>query len=464
VKFFYRIRIDRIENTYMNKYKQNYIQQLVRISLSSLMLVVVFLTSCNGKDILGLVFPDEGVDQIEKNTQDSLHQPESAITPIPTFAPPLMENISIWLPPQFDPNAETESGKRMLSQIALFQEQNPDFELEIRIKAESGSSSLINSLSAASSVAPSALPSLVLISRSDLEKSAALGLLQPMQQLTSVFDKGDWFSVAEKMSKIHDETYGLSFVLDAIGLIQHNNTIGSTYVPLANAGETLTTIHFSAGSPDTLVPLMFYQSIGGVFTDDKGNMTLDELLINEMLSSFQTYSALGLFPKTLVNYQSEEQSWNAFNTNQVEDMVSWISLPQAEGIEFSVSPVPSIGTHAFTYAEAYVWCLVTQETNAFEPSILFMEHMIDPVFLTDWTPTTKYLPVRPSTLAGWIEPKRESIRTILQSAELLPGEMVLTTIKSDMIKEVQNMILGIKSPEESTLTIMEKLSEDLTNE
>jgi multiple sugar transport system substrate-binding protein len=448
----------------MTTFKHKNIQQIIRITLSSLVIAVVFLSGCMGVDLLEWVFPIEETEQNGQNTQNPLQEPESAFTPTPTLAPPLKKNISIWLPPQFDPNAKTEPGIGMHSQIELFQEQYPDFKISVRIKAELGPSSLFNSLSTASSVASSALPTLVLISRSDIEKSAALGIIQPIQELDSVFGDDDWFTIAEKMSKVHDEVYGLPFVSDAIGLIQQSNSVGSAYVPLANIAEKTPAIHFSAGSPDTLVPLMYYQSIGGMFTDDMGNVWMDEPLLNDMFVSFRTYRELGIFPKTLVNYQSDEQLRNAFNTNQIENMISWISLSQADGIDFSISPVPNFGTRAFTYADGYVWCLVVQKTNALEPSVLFIEHMSDPDFLAEWTPTTKYLPVRPSSLVGWIEPKRESLQTILESAELLPGEMVPGSIKSDMIKEVQNIILGIKSPEESTFAIIEKLSEDLVNE
>jgi hypothetical protein len=448
----------------MKKIKDINIKQVVRISLSSLMVAIVFLSGCIGDDLLNIVFPEEGLDQIEEDLQDSLQQPEPVLTPAPTITPQLLENISIWIPPQFGPDAKTESGKIMLSHIASFRDQYPGFEIDLRVKADSGSSSMINSLLVASSVAPSTLPSLVLISHSDIEQAVELGLIQPIQEFSAIFDENDWFSVAEKMSMYHDEVYGLPFASDAIGLIQHTNTIGSAYVPLANSDELLNTINFAAGSPDSLVPFLYYQSIGGMFTVDMGHVTMDESLINEVLLSFKTYHEIGLFPNTLLNFQSEEQLWDAFKSNQVENMITWLSLPQAEGGDYFLSPVPSIGTDPISYGKGWVWCLVIQETNAIKPNIIFLEHIIDSNFLTEWTPTTAYLPVRTSSIAGWNELQRESIRTILQSAELLPEEIVLSKINSDMIIELQNVILGSSSPEESTLAIMDKLSEDLTNE
>ena len=92
-----------------------------------------------------------------------------------------------------------------------------------------------------------------------------------------------------------------------------------------------------------------------------------------------------------------------------------------------------------------------------ELSISFAEHMIDPLFLSEWTPKTGYLPVRPSSITGWDETLQATLTNILFSADLMPNEMALSFAKSDIIKAVQDLLQGLSTSEESTQKIQERL-------
>ena len=92
-----------------------------------------------------------------------------------------------------------------------------------------------------------------------------------------------------------------------------------------------------------------------------------------------------------------------------------------------------------------------------ELSISFVEHMIDPLFLSDWTPKTGYLPVRPSSVTGWDETLQETLINILSSADLMPNVTALSYAKSDIIKAVQDVLQDFSTPEESTQKISERL-------
>ena len=443
----------------MIKLKDLHINQVIRNFVASLMIVIVFLTGCNGQNILDIVFPAENTAADQEITQDAFQQENTDQIPVPTAGPPSSNNISIWLPPQFDPYVDSESGKLMLAQITSFQEQYPEYEVDIRVKAENGPSSVFNTLLITSLAAPDALPSIVLISQSSLEKAVEQGVVQPIQGLSTAYDENDWYPFAIEMSKKHGETFGLPLAADAIGLVSNRNEIGSAYVSLAQASRVLDTIAFAAGNPNSVIPIMYYQSVGGMFTDDQEQLTIEPEFVSEMLSSIETNRILGVFPQTLLDYQSEDQLWNALTSNEIESVITWTSRARAATEDYFISPVPGIGDQAYTYARGWTWCLVNQKVYNTDASVLFMEHMVEPPYLSEWTLTTPYLPVRPSSIVGWDETLPASIDTILQSAALLPSEMVLSIIKSDMIKAMQDVLQGISTPEESAQTLMEKLEE-----
>jgi ABC-type glycerol-3-phosphate transport system substrate-binding protein len=433
------------------------LKQAIRNMAASLMLIIIFITGCNGQNILDAVFTSEDTAPGENLTQEPLQEESVIATPAPTENSFPINDISIWLPPQFDPNANTESGKIMLAHIESFQELYPQYTLDIRVKADSGSSSLLNALLTTSSAAPGVLPSVVLISRSDLEIAAAQGIIQPIEALSSAIDESDWFIFANKMGIIHGETFGLPFAADAMGLIMHEDVFGSEYVSLIEASRRLGTIAFAAGDPDTAVPFILYQSIGGKVEDKHGQPTIELEYLSNMLASIEENRRLGVFSPALIEYQSDNQIWEALSENEFMGVLTWISYPLAEANNYYISPLPGIGSQPYTYASGWTWCLVDKKNTNQELSVSFMEHMIDPLFLSEWTPKTAYLPVRPSSIIGWDETLQVTLTNILFSADLMPNETVLSFAKSDIIKAVQDLLQGLSTSEESTQQISERL-------
>ncbi len=433
------------------------LKQAIRNMAASLMLVIIFLVGCNGQNILDAVFLSEDATPDENLTQEPLQEENVIATPAPTENLFASNSLSIWLPPQFDPNVETESGKIMLAHIESFQELYPQYNIDIRVKADSGSSSLLNALLTTSSAAPGALPSVVLISRSDLEIAAAQGIIQPIEALSSAIDESDWFPFVNEMGIIHGKTYGLPFVADAMGLVMHEDMFGSEYVTLIEASKRLGIIAFAAGDPDTMVPFILYQSIGGNVEDKQGQPTIELEYLANTLASIEENRRLGVFSPALIEYQSDNQIWAAFSENEFKGVLTWISRPLAEAENYYISPLPGIGKQPYTYASGWIWCLVDKKNTNREISISFAEHMIDPQFLSEWTPKTGYLPVRPSSITGWDETLQATITNILFSADLMPNEMALSFAKSDIIKAVQDLLQGLSTSEESTQKILERL-------
>ena len=146
------------------------------------------------------------------------------ITPTPESEALVIEEgdtpktLRIWLPPQFDPDTETEASALLKARLEEFQKRRPDLILEIRIKAIEGEASLLNALIATHQAAPSAMPDLVALSRPDLESAVNEGILHPLDGLTMLLDDPDWFPYARPLSHIQNSTYGLPFAANLLGL------------------------------------------------------------------------------------------------------------------------------------------------------------------------------------------------------------------------------------------------------
>ena len=165
----------------------------------------------------------------DPESEQTLSTSESADpTEVPATAEPTPEvhTISLWIPPQFDPEQETNGGKALSDALAAYTAEHPNLNIVIRIKAVSGDSSMLNTITAANHIAPDVLPSLALISRSDMETAVQRGLLQPIT--TSVFsDSSTWYGYARQSAVIDNTVYGLPVLGDGLVLSYRIAKIGA---------------------------------------------------------------------------------------------------------------------------------------------------------------------------------------------------------------------------------------------
>ena len=130
------------------------------------------------------------------SVEQATSTPQSVPTPPTPTATPQARLLRVWLPPRFDPAAGTESANLLRQRLAAFEQQHPDLKVEIRIKAEEGESSLLNSLSITNAAAPAALPDLVALPRPALESAALKGLLHPIDGLSTKLQDPNWYAYA----------------------------------------------------------------------------------------------------------------------------------------------------------------------------------------------------------------------------------------------------------------------------
>jgi len=161
-----------------------------------------------------------------------------------------------------------------------------------------------------------------------------------------------------------------------------------------------------------------------------------------------------------VEYESNEQAWDAFLQGDLDGLITWISdIPEgAEPYLFAL--IPGLSEEAYTYARGFIWSLPAGENTNTELASSFLEHMTEPQFLLEWAPISGYLPVRPSSIAGWNEPEQTVLVKILSSAQLTPAENIISSLKSEYILAIQGILSGTSSPDDSAQKIIDSLYEE----
>lgn len=375
--------------------------------------------------------------------------PEASIlteTPEPTQT---NYTIRLWVPPQFDPEQDIPGGKALAAAIASYTELHPNISVTTRIKAVSGDSSVINTLTAANHVAKDMMPSLALLSRSNMEIAVQRGLVQPIQ--TSVFsDSNSWYGYARQAAVIDNTIYGIPLLGDCQVLAYRPSKTGAELTDWKDILTRGLPIGFAPSSSTSLFGTFIYLNQGSKLTNEQGQTYLDQQKLTETLNFFLSGGQNGAFPPSLAQFVDESQVWQRFNEGTMSIIVSQFST-------FRHYQSPDISVHALPLSEGYTdyplvsaWNLVMTEDNLAlqEETIKFAEFLADISINDNFSKEAGYLPVRKSNHEAWQEdPQMELITAISESGVLIPNNQITNKIVPVINTAVAQVIKNQLSPE-----------------
>jgi len=363
--------------------------------------------------------------------------------------------MRIWVSPQFDPSAETQAAALFQERLDEFISRRPNLQIEVRVKAESGPNGLINALTATRSAAPSIMPDLVALSRADLEAATAKGLLHPLDGLTTLLDDPDWYAYARQMAHIQNTTFGLPFAGDALALVGYRSPMPTSWDELSD--ETL--FVFPAADQRSLFTLSLYLSAGGTLQDDQGRLALDEAILTEVLSLYSPDIENPFISPQVINFESDEQAWNAFREQRGNLVVTWTSrYLNEQTLPLALGTLPGLESGQYTLATGWSWALAGSNPENQPLAVELAEFLSDSEFLAEWSQAAGYLPTRPTALSSWSDAGEELVLTrTSETANLVPGEDVLVTVGPLLTEATLAVISGTQLPAEAAQSIAEQL-------
>jgi len=428
----------------MSQDERPYAEKTMRLLILWLTILTVLLTACEG------VSPPVETPLQLVTSEPTQYSPSPQVTlqssPI-TVTPPEPETLRLWLPPQFDPAAETPAAALLQARLDEFSERR-GVNLVVRIKAVSGAGGLLDSLTTTSAAAPSVLPDLVVLPRDLLETAALKGLLHSYDNHTVVLDATDWYVYSQELARIQDSIYGLPFAGDALLLAYNQKAIPT---PPVDWGMTLTSklpLIFPASDPQALFTITMYQANQGVVRDEQGRPFLDPMVLSEVLSFYSGARGVGVMPERLAQYQSDQQVWEEFLEQRANMVIAWSSSYLSSHPEdASIAPIPTPDGSPFTLATGWVWALAARQEEHNELAVELAEFLTDSQFLANWTVEIGYLPVRSSALDGW---SNASLKALLDqiaiSAHLYPLSDILSGIDAPLQQAVVQVLKGQNDP------------------
>jgi len=433
------------------------LKQAVRNLIALFMFSIFILVGCQGQSILDAVFPQADTQLGDAEPTVALENPVEGDEPA-TPTPPIFYNLVLWVPPQFDPYGDSEAAALLSERIKTFLIQNPQVNLDVRVKAVSGPGNMIETLTGASAVAQDALPSLVLISRADLVQAVSKNLLYSIDELSTMVDEIDWYGFAQNLAIYQGSAYGLPFASNALGLVFRGNALSSDQPSWEEAISQLDSLVFPAGDAEALVTSALYQSMDGQFLNQTGQPRLDSDKLASVLEIYNLARKGGLFNRRILEFQTDDQAWESFISDNSDAVVTWVNRILSNGGNLRLALLPSFGENPFTIGTGWIWCLSEPDIQERAYAASLAEFLAAPEFLAEWAPVSGFLPVRPSSLAGYADEEFQStLGILLLSADIRPDKNITAGISTEIKTAVAEVILGTQSPLESALDTAERL-------
>lgn len=352
--------------------------------------------------------------------------------------------LRVWLPPIFDPEVDTAPARLLKQRLAEFRASHRGLEIDVRIKAIEGKTGLLNALSVTGAAAPSSLPDLIALSRVDLEAAAGLGLLHPMDGLSTLLEDPSWYPFARELGHIQNIGYGLPFAADALVLIRHPDFEIHTWADILSIGKRL---FFPPDNSRALALLSFYTSAGGRLVNEQGLPVLEEQPLTQTLTLFHDGLESGTFSASLFE-STTEQSIQATSDRLI---VNWAVNSWTAGRDV-MQPIPGEGASPHAFANGWLWALAGSAPDNQQLATELAEFLMEDSFLGEWTHELGYLPTR-ITLA---DSQNTEIQTVLKSAQVLPSDEVIATL-SPIITQAVSRVLNGEQVEVVVRSVMEEI-------
>lgn len=435
-------------------------------------LLVVFLTmtlvmACNGdpNEFLGMPL-----------TQST---PVPTITPIPiedTVVPEpeqvttqestpdvVVNTILLWLPPFMDPASGSEAGVILQAQLDAFVEQTPNVEVVVRIKAETGPASLLESLTAVSAVAPLDLPSLVVLDRNSLESAAKKGLILPIGDYSTVINEVDWFQYARSLSIIGDSSYGLPLIGNALVMVVRETPASEDSEEAVRtptpAAETVQQIAYWQGDPDAALLLNYYLSLSGPLVDEENQVILDREVLTEIFTTLQTQKNEGLFYTPETAPTSNADVWNLFLNEEIDIVIVPSRFPLAGLPEnCRIVPLTSFSDYDHTLAKGWIVALADPLPERRELAVTLAQSLTEVTFMGAWSEALGYLPVRATAFDAWQAVNQtQRLSSISISAEIYPSQEITRLVAPALQAGLNALWNENLTPEEAAQVALDNL-------
>ena len=354
----------------------------------SVLLVLPFaLIACTGQsDVTPAAQATEIIEPTLSETTPTTVLPTATVAATEEIAP---TTLHLWWPEPLAPIDDEDAADQLSAQISAFQNANPTVLVDFRLKSVSDVAgqeigTLMSTLRTAAGIAPSALPDLTLIRRSDLLAAAQAGLLQPLRTPPAILN--DLHPVVVELGSAEGETYGLAYMVD----VEHLAFLEGVETPgrwrFDDVIDSEFAYVFPAGRVNTLssVFLAQYLDAGQSETASQelligGELAIDENVLRSVYSFYEDAVEAGVINPDVLEYITPTDYAIPLVEGEVNASVVNSSLYltlRSEGALLDYGLIPTASGESATVADGWMWVLTTPDAQQQEAAMLFLNWMM----------------------------------------------------------------------------------------
>ncbi len=396
-----------------------------------------------------------------KSPGDPAETPTPAVTDAVEPTPEAITSLTLWVPPEMDPELETPAAQLFANQLQRYSDLNDNLTINVRVKAASGPGGLLDALTATSPAAPDALPDLIALSREDLEIAALKGLIFSMDGLTEIVDREDWYGYAREMALLQGSSFGLPFAGDALALVYRPENLPEFPTSWADLQASEAVMAFPAQSDQALFQLSLYEGEGGSIQDTQRRPVLELDPLTTIFHLIEDGVTEGLFVGDTTQYQTVTQVWTAFRDGQTDLAVVWVSDFLQDGVaDAALVPLLPMSAGAVSIGTGKSWVLASPDENRQAMAVDLAEFLVEPEFLAAWTSEVGYLPTRSSALETWEDQNvRATVGQIALMTRLRPSNDILSILGPILQTQTQQILQGLIDPAQAAQVALESLED-----
>ena len=375
--------------------------------------------------------------------------PNPLSTPTPASATP-PTHLRVWLPPALASEASPHASDLLNTRLQAFAAAH-NLTLEVRVKPLKGPAAMLTALNAARTVAPQAVPDIVLMPRASLEAAAVKGLAFPLPEaaFTTPLSADDWLPYAQRLASLQGITYGVPFAGNAFGLVYHPQALPQPPQTWEAWLQTSQKWLLPLGDPQAYALLALYRAAGGAWEDKTGRPALDEATLTAVLTLLQEAQNKGLLDSALLQISDDHMLWARYQGEAQALLLTWIShlLPNPDPRRMAPLPAGESGTPV-AFSDGLLWALTTPDPSRQSVAIALLADLGAPDFVAQWTEAAGYLPPRQSVLEQWENADHRALAEgILPALQPAPPPEVLTVLGPLLHQTAVQVLTGEQSPE-----------------
>jgi multiple sugar transport system substrate-binding protein len=422
-----------------------------------LILFAALLSNCDTIDNLPASFANKTTATSTPGATNTPTSQANASQPsLPVVTPDPSQVMTVWLPPDLNPNSSSAASKLMAQRLDAFQKQNGSIKINIRIKNLSGPHGMLETLAITHQAAPLAMPSIVVLQQTDLEQAVRQALVFPVTNLQSMLNSADWYPFAQDMAQVGNKWYGVPFSGDALILIYRadsDKTVINTWDDILKLNQL---VIFPASDPDALTTLALYQSLSGNINTATPTPALQEKELGQVFSFYQLAARQGVFPYSLSQYERFDQTWTAYRNHQSRLVVTWASTylkdPEPED---QALPLPGLNGTPYTLATGSMFVLSEANPDRQKISLELIDFLVEPAFISQLNQAVGNIPTRITANNYPEDPNKQVLfDKIGKSAHLLPVLPVYFPL-TNHLKEAAVQIIRLQlSPQDAVKSVL----------